>query len=114
MAGEGGSPRRRAGALQNRLAERQALDRVVAAVREGESRVLVMHGEPGVGKSVLLDYLSEQAADCQVARATGVQSEMELAFAGLHQLLAPMLERVDDLPVPQRDALRTVFGMETG
>jgi DNA-binding CsgD family transcriptional regulator len=74
----------------------------------------VVHGEPGVGKSVLLDYLSELAAGCQVARATGVQSEMELAFAGLHQLLAPMLDRVDDLPVPQRDALRTVFGMETG
>jgi DNA-binding CsgD family transcriptional regulator len=100
--------------MQNRLAERRALDRVVTAVRGGRSRVLVVHGEPGVGKTVLLDYLSEQAAGCQVARVTGMQSEMELAFAGLHQLLAPMLERVDDLPVPQRDALRTVFGMETG
>jgi DNA-binding CsgD family transcriptional regulator len=74
----------------------------------------VVHGEPGVGKSVLLDYVSEQAPDCRVLRAAGVQSEMELAFAGLHQLLAPTLEYLDDLPGPQRDALRTVFGLSGG
>jgi DNA-binding CsgD family transcriptional regulator len=100
--------------LKDRLRERRELDRIIAAVRVGESRVLVVGGEPGVGKSVLLDYLAERALDCRVLRATGVQPEMELAFSGLHQLLAPMLERLERLPVPQRDALRTVFGMEGG
>jgi DNA-binding CsgD family transcriptional regulator len=73
--------------------------------------VLVVCGEPGVGKSALLDYLAGHAAGCRVARATGVESEMELAFAGLHQLLAPVLDRVAGLPAPQRDALRTAFGL---
>ena len=77
---------RRGGAtgLTDRLSERHALDQLVDAVRAGESRVLVMRGEPGVGKTVLLDYLAGRAADtaCLVTRATGVQSEMELAFAG--------------------------------
>ncbi len=71
-------------------------------------------GEPGVGKTALLDYLAGNATGCQVVRATGVQSEMELAFAGLHQLLAPMLDHLDGLPVPQGDALRTAFGISTG
>ena len=90
------------------------LDRLVGAVRAGESRALVVRGEPGVGKTALLDYLVEQAAGCRVARAVGVQSEMELAFAALHQLLAPMLDRLERLPVPQRDALRTAFGVSPG
>ncbi len=86
------------------------------AVRAGESRVLVVCGEPGVGKTVLLEYLAGRAsgAGCRVAHATGVQSEMELAFAGLHQLCAPMLNRAERLPVPQRDALRTAFGLAPG
>jgi len=67
-----------------------------------------------VGKTALLDYLAEQASGCQVVRAAGVQSEMELAFAGLHQLCAPLLERTDRLPVPQRDALRIAFGLSSG
>ena len=84
------------------------------AVRAGESRVLVVRGEAGVGKTALLDYLLEQARGCRVARASGVQSEMELPFAGLHQLCAPMLERLGRLPDPQRDALRIAFGLAAG
>jgi DNA-binding CsgD family transcriptional regulator len=100
----------------DRLSERRALDRLVGAVRAGESRALVVRGDPGVGKSALLDHLAGQAsgAGCRVARAVGVQSEMELAFAGLHQLCAPMLDHADSIPVPQHDALRTAFGMAAG
>ena len=90
------------------------LSRLVAAVRAGESRALVVHGEPGVGKTALLEYLAGQALDCQVVRAGGVQSEMELAFAVLHQLCAPMLDRLERLPAPQRDALRTALGLSAG
>jgi DNA-binding NarL/FixJ family response regulator len=105
-----------AAGLMDRRSERDALDRLVGAVQAGESRALVVRGEPGVGKTVLLDYLSGQASGsgCRVARAAGVQSEMELAFAGLHQLCAPLLTRAGRLPVPQRDALRTVFGLAAG
>jgi len=73
--------------------------------------VLVIRGEPGVGKTALLDSLAGQTSGCQVVRALGVQSEMELAFAGLHQLCSPMLNRLDRLPVPQREALQTAFGL---
>jgi DNA-binding CsgD family transcriptional regulator len=92
------------------------LGRLVEAVRAGHSRALVVRGDPGVGKTVLLDHLSRQASGsgCRVARATGVQSEMELAFAGLHQLCAPLLGRAGCLPVPQRGALRTAFGAAAG
>jgi DNA-binding CsgD family transcriptional regulator len=98
----------------DRLSERGVLDRFVADVRVGEGRALVVRGEPGVGKTVLLDYLAGRASGCQVVRAAGVQSEMELAFAGLHQLCAPMLEHADSLPVPQREALRTALGLSAG
>ncbi len=74
----------------------------------------MVRGDPGVGKTVLLDYLAGRASGCLVARAAGVQSEMELAFAGLHQLCAPMLNHAESLPVPQRDALRTAFGLSAG
>src|SRR5580693_2888 len=87
---------------------------LVAAVRAGQSRVLVVRGEPGVGKTALLDELAGRAQGCRVARTAGVQSEVEFAFAGLHQLLVPMLDRVERLPAPQRDALRTVFGISAG
>ena len=90
------------------------LDRLIEAVRAGESRALVVSGEPGVGKTALLDYMVERASGCRVERASGVQSEMELAFAGLNQLVAPMLDHVERLPVPQRDALRTAFGLSPG
>jgi DNA-binding CsgD family transcriptional regulator len=100
--------------LTDRRGERQVLDRLVEAVRSGESRILVVRGDPGVGKTVLLDYMAGQARGCRVARAVGVQTEMELAFAGLHQLCAPMLNRAEHLPVPQREALRTAFGLSAG
>jgi DNA-binding CsgD family transcriptional regulator len=73
-----------------------------------------LRGEAGIGKSALLDYVSESATGCRLARASGVESEMELAFAGLHQLCAPMLVGLDRLPAPQRDALATAFGLSRG
>jgi DNA-binding CsgD family transcriptional regulator len=100
--------------LVGRHTECQVLDRLVEAVRAGGSRALVVHGEPGVGKTALLEYVAGHAPGCRVVRATGVQSEMELAFAGMHQLCAPMLDRPEALPQPQRDALRTAFGMNAG
>src|SRR5271170_4239838 len=106
--------RGRAAELAGRRSERDGLDGLLDAVRAGESRALVVSGEPGVGKTALLDYVAVQARGCRVARATGVQSEMELAFAGLHQLCAPMLDHLDCVPVPQRDALRTAFGIRAG
>jgi DNA-binding CsgD family transcriptional regulator len=101
-------------ALQGRRSERAELDGLIAAVRAGESRALVVRGEAGVGKTALLEYLVEQASGCRVLRAAGVQSEMELAFAGLHRLCAPILDGVERLPVPQREALRTAFGVSPG
>ncbi len=103
-----------AAGLMDRLSERAVLDRFVADVRAGRGRSLVVRGEPGVGKTVLLDYLAGRASGCLVARGAGVQSEMELAFAGLHQLCAPMLDLADALPAPQRDALRTALGLSAG
>jgi hypothetical protein len=100
--------------LTGRRAERGTLDRFVEAVSAGESRALVVSGEAGVGKTALLEYLTERAAGCRVLRATGVQSEMELAFAALHQLCSPILDSLDRLPAPQGDALRTAFGIGSG
>lgn len=100
--------------LQGRSSELRELGQFIDSVRAGESQVLVLHGEPGVGKTALLDNLAGRASGCLVARATGVQSEMELAFAGLHQLCAPMLDRTERLPMPQREALRTAFGFSAG
>jgi hypothetical protein len=104
----------RAAELTGRDAERRVLDRLVEAVRAGKSRALVVHGEPGVGKTALLEYLGGSAPGCRIERAAGVQSEMELAFAGLHQLCCPMLDRLEAVPGPQREALRTAFGMSPG
>src|SRR6266567_551365 len=105
---------RRVTALTGRHSERDVLDRLVEALGAGESRALVLRGEPGVGKTALLEYLVEQAPGFRVVRAAGVQSEMELAYAGLHQLLASMLDRLDGLPAPQSEALRTAFGHASG
>ena len=102
---------RRAPTLNGRRAECDALSRLAASVLGGHSQALVLHGEAGVGKTALLEYLAGHAPGCQVARASGVQSEMELPFAALHQLCTPMLDRLAGLPAPQRDALRIVFGL---
>ena len=80
----------------------------------GRGGALVVRGEAGVGKSALLEYVAGAAADMRVARAAGVESEMELAFAGLHLLCAPLLDRLEDLPGPQRDALGVAFGLRAG
>jgi DNA-binding CsgD family transcriptional regulator len=97
--------------LLGRRSELQALGRLIEAVLGGESRALVLRGEAGVGKTVLLDQLVVRATGCRVMRATGVQSEMELAFAAVHQLCAPILGLRDRLPGPQRAALDTAFGL---
>src|SRR5262245_64982780 len=94
-----------------RRRERAALDQLVTSVRTGASGALVLRGEAGVGKSALLEYLAQRATGCAVARAGGVESEKELAFAGLHQLCAPFIDRLERLPGPQRAALGTAFGL---
>ena len=100
--------------LVGRSTETGALERVLAAVRDGLSGVLVVRGEAGIGKTALLDWTVGQAADMRVARVTGVESEMDLGFAGLHQLLVPFLDGLGQLPGPQRDALRLAFGLVAG
>ena len=100
--------------LRGRRIECEALDRQLQRVRAGQSSVQVLRGEAGVGKTALLEYIAERASECRIARVAGVESEMELAFAGLHQLCAPMLGELDGLPGPQRDALRAAFGLHDG
>jgi DNA-binding CsgD family transcriptional regulator len=90
------------------------LDELLSAVRRGESRSLVIRGEAGIGKTALLEYLVATASDLTVARAVGVESEMELAYASLHQLCAPLLDGLESLPRPQRQALEVVFGLGAG
>lgn len=99
------------GTLVDRVAESAALDGMLAAIRDGLSGVLVLRGEAGIGKTALLEYATEQAGDMQVARVAGAESEMDLGFAGLHQLLVPFLPGVDRLPAPQRQALEAAFGL---
>jgi DNA-binding CsgD family transcriptional regulator len=100
--------------LRGRGSECGLLEELLAAVRQGESRSLVLRGEPGIGKTALLAYLVEAASDLTVVRAAGVESEMELPFAGLHQLCGPLLGRIEALPAPQRQALEMVFGLSAG
>ncbi len=100
--------------LRGRAKECAVLDRMVAEVRSGQGRALLIRGDAGVGKSALLDYVVERSTGCGVTRATGVESEMELPFAGVHQLCAPMLDFRDRLPVPQREALAVAFGHSLG
>ena len=90
------------------------MDRLLESVRAGQSGALVVRGEAGVGKTALLDYMRDRATGFRIAPASGVQSEMELAFSGLHQVCAPMLDRLERLPEPQRDALGTAFGLTSG
>src|SRR5277367_1529836 len=100
--------------LLDRLPERAALSQLLDAARAGRSGVLVMRGEPGVGKTALLEYAIESAAGLRVGRVAGVESEMELTFAALQQLYAPMLDKLAGLPDPQRAALGVAFGLNTG
>jgi DNA-binding CsgD family transcriptional regulator len=97
--------------LLGRDAECDRLDKVLAAARDGLSGVLVLRGEPGVGKTALLDYAAITAADLEIARIEAIESEMALGFAGLHQLLLPFADRIATLPPPQRDALSSAFGL---
>ncbi|MGY1666442.1 helix-turn-helix transcriptional regulator [Geodermatophilus sp. SYSU D00696] len=100
--------------LVGRRAECDRLSGLVAATKAGRSQVLVLRGEAGIGKTALLDFLLQRSAGCQVARAAGVESEVELVFAGLHQLCGPHLDRLAALPAPQQQALGTAFGLRAG
>ncbi|MDQ1496312.1 MAG: hypothetical protein QOG69_2795 [Actinomycetota bacterium] len=124
----GGQPRSTMGTIDPRGARKEGasvtlwgrrehcsqFDGLLADVRSGRSRALVVRGEPGIGKTALLDYAAVTAPDFQLARAEGVESEMELPFAALHQLCERMLSRLDRLPDPQRDALGVAFGLRSG
>src|SRR6516162_1757436 len=101
-------------ALLDRQRERAALDGLLGDLRSGRGRALVVRGEAGVGKSALLEYVTGAAADMRLVRAVGVESEMELAFASLHLLCGPLLDRLEGLPGPQRDALGIAFGLREG
>ncbi|MGW6276190.1 helix-turn-helix transcriptional regulator [Kribbella sp. NPDC055071] len=102
------------GLLRGRAREREQIDRALGAVRSGESAVLVLRGEAGIGKTALLRYCMSQASDCQVAQLAGVESEVELPFAALHQLCAPLLEEIPPLPEPQERALKVALGLADG
>ena len=100
--------RHRRAILCGRADECALLDDIVSSIRRSESRSLVIRGEAGIGKTALLEYLRESCSDLSVVWALGVESEMELAYASLHQLCAPLLDRLDGLPAPQREALGRV------
>ncbi|HEY4421847.1 MAG TPA: AAA family ATPase [Pseudonocardia sp.] len=100
--------------LFGRQSELSELDRLLDKARDGEGAVLVVRGEAGVGKTALLDNAVARASDMRVAHIAGAESEMELVFAGLHQLCGSMLDRLDDLPAPQREALGVAFGLREG
>jgi DNA-binding CsgD family transcriptional regulator/tetratricopeptide (TPR) repeat protein len=100
--------------LLDRATETAALERVLAAVRDGLSGVLVVRGDAGIGKTLLLEWAAGQAHDMQLARVAGIQAEMGMGFAGLHQLLVPFLRGLDGLPGPQRQALESAFGLVAG
>src|SRR3984885_7098853 len=100
--------------LNGRAAEQAAIDRLLAAARAGTSGVLVLRGDAGIGKTALLDYAAAAAGGFQVVRGTGIESEAELPFAGLHLLLRPALDRIGALVVPQRQALKRAFGLAPG
>src|SRR5690242_20104930 len=101
-------------AFVGRASERELLDGLLARVRGGESEVLVIRGQAGIGKTALLRYAARQASGYRVAELVGVEAEVELAFAGIHQLCGPMLDRLAELPAPQRDALSIALGLVAG
>ena len=113
MEGRFRAPGRRTG-LRGRASECALLDDLISAIGRGESRSLVLRGEAGIGKTALLEYVIASASDLTVVRAVGVESDMELAFASLHQLCGPLLDRLPKLPAPQRQAMETVFGLSAG
>src|SRR3954469_13820403 len=102
------------GTLRGRRTECETLDHLLESVRAGQSGALVVRGEPGIGKTALLEYAIDSASDLNVVRATAVESEIELPFAGLHQLCVPLLDWLACLPAPQREALETVFRLSMG
>jgi hypothetical protein len=97
--------------LLDRELERNQIDRVLETARQGRSAALMLQGEPGTGKTTLLDYAAESGRDFEIVRLLGIESETELGFAGLHQLLLPFLAGLRSLPVPQRDALGGALGL---
>src|SRR5918998_1898648 len=101
-------------AFRGRSSECEALDRLLADARAGRSAVLVVRAEAGMGKTALLRYAADRAAGFRLARISGIESELELPFAGLHQLCAPLLGRLEALPRPQQDALRVALGLTFG
>ena len=103
-----------ASGLLGRTSEREVLDRLLANVRGGQSAVLFIRGEAGIGKTALLRYAARHASGFRVAQVTGVEAEMELPFAGIHQLCAPLLDQLDALPQPQQDALNVALGLASG
>jgi DNA-binding CsgD family transcriptional regulator len=98
----------------DRTSEREALDQLLSQAREGRSAVLVVRGEAGIGKTTLLRYAARQASGFRVAQVTGAEAEMELPFAGIHQLCAPVLDQLDSLPPAQQDALNVALGLAAG
>src|ERR1700736_870928 len=112
--GVAGSGERAHPELLGRTEERQGLTDLLVRARAGHGGVVVLRGEAGIGKSALLDDLAVRAQDCFICRAAGVESEMELAYAGLQQLCGPLIDRRTDLPSARRDALEKVFGLSTG
>src|SRR3954449_1863580 len=108
--GSGSEPRR---SFLDRERERQKLEGLLQDLRSGQGWALVLRGDAGVGKTALLEYVVD-GSDSRVVRATGVESEVELAFAGVHQVCSAVLDRVERLPAPQRDALEVAFGMRGG
>jgi len=113
-SGQGAEEGRAISALLDRAVETGALESVLATVRDGLSGVLVLRGEAGAGKTALLDWAAGQAGDMQVARIAGAEAEMDMGFAGLHQLLVPFLGCLEGLPAPQRQALGSAFGLVDG
>src|SRR4051794_41869834 len=97
-----------------RISERQRLDGVLADARDGQSAVLVIRGPPGIGKTALLRYAARQASGLRATEVEGVQAEMELPFAGIHQLCAPLLDGLEGLAAPQQDALGVALGVASG
>src|SRR4051794_40702239 len=108
------APARRQPTVRGRASECALLDALVDGIGRGEGRSLVVRGEAGIGKTALLEHLVRSASDLTVLRAVGVESEMELAYAGLHQLCASLLGRLDGLPDPQRQALEIACGLSAG